>query len=109
MDMGLIWILRLIISMLILRIVFVATDVSPWIVDALLSLVIAREIYRWKLGWSSNPMLWILYIALLWVPLAFTISAISNALSFFNDTYFLFLDVHVLLLGFLFTVLIGFG
>lgn len=102
-----------VIALLALRVIFISIEnlylISPWFVDLALALVIAREIYRWKLSWSSNPLLWILYVSLLWVPVAFGIAAISGFISLSTNSNFLFLDVHALMLGFLFTVLIGFG
>ncbi|MEA1915051.1 MAG: NnrS family protein [Campylobacterota bacterium] len=81
-----------------------------FIVDAVLALYIAKELHRWKLPFpNTNPMLSILHVSLFWVPIAFALAALSNACSFFFASYFLALDIHVLMLGFLFTVLIGFG
>lgn len=79
-------------------------------IDLVLAIFIAKEIYRWKLPYTSkNAMLSILHLAILWIPLTFLISFISKALSLFNNNIFLALDIHSLMLGFLFTVLIGFG
>ena len=81
-----------------------------FIADAILSIIVVKELIRWKLPFPNpNPMLAILHIALFWVPISFFISFISKLISFYNDNYFLALDIHILMLGFLFTVLIGFG
>ncbi|PTB83389.1 NnrS family protein, partial [Sulfurovum lithotrophicum] len=58
---------------------------------------------------NPNPLLWILHIALYWVPVAFLFSALANLITLVTDVYFLALDVHVIVLGFVFTILIGFG
>ena len=80
------------------------------ITDILLSFYIGKELLRWKLPFPNpNPMLSILHIALYWIPVGFFISFISKIIILFNDSYFLSLDIHILMLGFLFTVLIGFG
>ena len=81
-----------------------------FIADGLLTYFTAREILRWQLPFPNpNPLLWILHLALYWVPVAFLFGAMSNLTAMISDTAFLFLDLHILVLGFLFTILIGFG
>ena len=85
------------------------TNIS-FIIDIVLAIYIGREIYRWKLPFpNQNPLLWILHIALFWIPISFVLSFISNAIEFFFQKSFLALDIHSLLIGFLLTILIGFG
>jgi len=81
-----------------------------FVVDFIIFILMAKEIYRYKLPFpNENAMISILHIALFWIPLAFLISFITKTLSLFNGNIFLALDIHTLVLGFLFTVLIGFG
>ena len=81
-----------------------------FIVDFLLAFVITKEIFRWELPFPNpNPLLWILHISLFWIPIAFLFAGISNLTTLIDSTTFLFLDIHILMLGFLFTILIGFG
>ena len=88
---------------------FIYKDMSFGI-ELILAFYIGFEIYRWKLPFpNANPMISILHIALFWIPIAFFIGSITKALSLFNNNMFLALDIHSLMLGFLFTVLIGFG
>jgi uncharacterized protein involved in response to NO len=54
-------------------------------------------------------MLWILHLALYWIPVRFLFAAMSHLTALVSDISFLFLDIHVLMLGFVFTILIGFG
>lgn len=83
---------------------------SSFLVDFFLVYIIGKELYRWKLPFPNpNPLLWILHLALFWIPVAFLLSGISNFFTLYNGTNFLYMDIHGLLLGFLFTVLIGFG
>jgi uncharacterized protein involved in response to NO len=83
---------------------------SSFAVDLLLAFYIGREILRWELPFPNpNPMLWILHLALYWIPVAFLFAAMSNLTALVSDISFLFLDIHVLMLGFVFTILIGFG
>ncbi|SFV52103.1 NnrS protein involved in response to NO [hydrothermal vent metagenome] len=83
---------------------------SSFIVDLILAYIIAKELFRWQLPFPNpNPMLWILHLALYWIPVAFLFGAMSNFITLINGTDFLFLDIHILMLGFVFTILIGFG
>lgn len=83
---------------------------SSFIADFALAYLIAKELLRWKLPFPNpNPLLWILHISLFWIPVAFLFAAMSNLTALLSDTNFLFLDIHILMLGFLFTILIGFG
>jgi uncharacterized protein involved in response to NO len=83
---------------------------SSFIVDILIGAFLARELLRWKLQFPNpNPLLWILHTALYWVPVAFILSGLTNLISLFSNISFLALDVHLLAIGFVFTILIGFG
>ena len=83
---------------------------SSFIVDFIIAYLIGKELLRWELPFPNpNPLLWILHIALYWVPVAFIFSALANLITLVTDTYFLALDIHVIVLGFVFTILIGFG
>jgi uncharacterized protein involved in response to NO len=54
-------------------------------------------------------MIWILHISLFWIPISFLLSGLSNIFTLIDSTNFLFLDIHTVVLGFIFTILIGFG
>jgi len=83
---------------------------SSFIVDILLGILIGKELLRWKLQFPNpNPLLWILHTALYWVPIAFFIGGLTNLVSILTNISFLALDIHTLSLGFIFTILIGFG
>ena len=101
------YVVALLVTHVVLEII--ATNLS-FIVDLILAVYIGKELIRWKLPFPNpNPMVWILHLALYWIPIAFLLSAISNGLEFFYDISFLALGIHSLMLGFLLTVLIGFG
>ena len=103
--------LKTIVILLISHIVLegIYTHLS-FIVDIILAIVIAREIFRWKLVFPHpNPLLWVLHTALYWVPVSLLLGAISNLMTLTTDIYFLALDVHSITIGFVFTMLIGFG
>ena len=81
-----------------------------FVIDFIIFILMTKEIYRYKLPFPhENAMISILHVALFWIPISFFISSITKALSLFNNNFFLALDIHTLVLGFLFTVLIGFG
>jgi len=83
---------------------------SSFIVDLLLAYIIGKEVLSWNLPFPNpNPLLWILHLALYWVPVAFVFGAMANLTKMLTHTTFLQLDIHVLMLGFVFTMLIGFG
>ena len=83
---------------------------SSFIADLVLVYLIGKELQRWNLPFPNpNPLMWILHIAVYWIPVAFILSALTNLISLTTGNYFLFMDIHTLMLGFLFTVMIGFG
>ena len=96
-------------------IVLVVTDVTNFTigsiaVDLFLAFYMFREILRWKLHPFNSPaIVWILHLAVFWLPVAFLFSAISLIAAMMMHTTFYFLGIHLLALGFLTTLLIGFA
>jgi len=83
---------------------------SSFVVDLFIAYLTGKELLRWELPFPNpNPLLTILHIALYWVPIAFILSGLANLISLVSNVYFLALDIHVIVLGFVFTILIGFG
>ena len=83
---------------------------SAFAVDLALAYLIGKELLSWKLPFPNpNPLLWILHISLFWVPVAFALTALTNFITLVSDISFLALDMHILTLGFVFSMLIGFG
>ena len=83
---------------------------SAFIIDLLIGLIIGKEVLRWKLPFpNQNPLLWILHLALFWVPVAFIASTFVNFITLLSGATMLALDIHMLLVGFVFTIMIGFG
>jgi uncharacterized protein involved in response to NO len=80
------------------------------IVTALLSLYLFKEILSWKLPIFDSPaILWVLHLGLFWLPAGLTIDAISRLGEVWLQTSFLFAGLHLLAIGFVTTMLIGFG
>ena len=103
---------KFIFILLLLKTVFILTSSLDFqiIIDILLSIYLAKEFLRWKLSpFDSQPILWILHLALFWLPLGFILSALTLILQWTSGLDFYFLGIHLLALGFLTTVLIGFG
>jgi len=83
---------------------------GSFIIDLLIGALLLKEVLRWRLPFPNpNPLLWILHISLYWAGLAFVLGGLTNLISLWTGTSFLALDVHTLVLGFVFTILIGFG
>jgi len=105
------YLLKVIFSLLLLHIVlegFYAN--SSFVVDIAIGVLIGKEILRWKFQFPNpNPLLWVLHTALYWIPVAFIAGAITNFTTLMTGTSFLALDIHLISLGFVFTMLIGFG
>lgn len=83
---------------------------ASFLVDSLLAYLIGKELYRWKLPFPNpNPLVWILHLALFWIPIAFAISGLTSIIALITHLNFFALGIHTLVLGFFLTVLIGFG
>ncbi|MCW9026761.1 MAG: NnrS family protein [Thiovulaceae bacterium] len=84
--------------------------IAEIIVDILLGLYMLGEFLKWKmLDKNAHPIIWILHLGLFWLPAAFILDAMSLSAELFLDTSFFFLGIHLIALGFLTTILIGFG
>jgi len=74
------------------------------------SALIAKELLRWKLPYKkAEPILWILHLAIFWLPLGLFLGAVADLAALLTDQNWLFVAIHFVLLGFVTTVLIGFG
>ena len=103
---------KIIFVLFLLKSVFVSADIKSMqiIIDLLLGVYMFVEFKRWELHpLQSPPILWVLHLALFWLPLAFFLSALSLGAEMLLDTSFYFLNIHLLAIGFLTTLLIGFG
>jgi len=104
--------IKIVFGLFILKSIFSSADIkiAELIIDTVLALFMLREFLRWDLHPLQSPsILWVLHLALFWLPTAFGLSAISLAAALFLDISFYFLNIHLLAIGFLTTVLIGFG
>ncbi len=80
------------------------------IVDIALGLYIAMEVRRWALPWKGSPaILKILHISLYWLIASLLIGGFVRLVESLTEMNFMQMDVHLLVLGFVTTMLIGFG
>jgi uncharacterized protein involved in response to NO len=103
---------KIIFVLFVLKTLMSAFDVKigEILIDLILALYMLIEFRRWELPlFTSTPILWVLHLALFWLPTAFLLSALSLISELFLDTSLYFFNIHLLALGFLTTVLIGFG
>ena len=103
---------KIIFVLFILKSIFSSVDfkIAEIIIDLLLGVYMLLEFRRWELPIFSSPaILWVLHLALFWLPAAFLLSALSLTTELLVGTSFYFLNIHLIAIGFLTTLLIGFG
>ena len=103
---------KIIFTLFIFKSIFSASGITigEIIIDLLLAAYMAKEFLRWELHPFNSPaILWVLHLALAWLPMAFLLSALSLIAELALGTSFYFLNIHLLAIGFLTTVLVGFG
>ena len=103
---------KIIFVLFVLKSIFASADIksAQIVVDLLLGGYMFVEFKRWDLHpLQSPPILWVLHLALFWLPVSFFLSALSLGAEIFLETSFFFFNVHLLAIGFLTTLLIGFG
>jgi len=82
--------------------------------DIVVTLVLAgylfKEFLNWKLPVFSSPaILWVLHLGLFWLPAGLLIDAVSTLAELWFQISFLFAGMHLVAIGFVTTILIGFG
>jgi len=80
------------------------------VLDILLGLYLMGEFLAWKmLDKNAHAIIWVLHLGIFWLPVAFLMDAIALGAELYLDTDFTYLGIHLLAIGFLTTILIGFG
>ena len=103
---------KIIFVLFLFKSIFSAVDfkIAEIVIDLLLGGYMLYEFLRWELHPFNSPaIMWILHLALFWLPTAFLLSAMSLSAEIFLEISFYFLNIHLLAIGFLTTLLIGFG
>ena len=105
--------LETIFSLLVLKVVLLTFDNVKLnlIVDVPLFILIVKELIKWKLPTFKVPaIMWVLYLGLYWIPVAFFISIIESTMAFISpEIFFEKVVIHTIALGYFVTVLVGFG
>jgi len=104
--------IKIIFVLFIFKSIFASADfkIGEIVIDIILASYMLKEFLRWDLHPFASPsILWVLHLSLFWLPTAFALSAITLTAELVFDTSFYFLNIHLLAIGFLTTVLIGFG
>ncbi len=71
---------------------------------------LTRRFMAWKLPFrKEEPLIWILQIALYWLALGLIVGSIADLFAQIYEKNILALSIHLIALGFLTTILIGFG
>jgi uncharacterized protein involved in response to NO len=105
--------LEIIFALLIFKVVLLSFDNVKLnlLADIPLFIMITRELIKWKLPFFKVPaIMWILYLGLYWIPVAFFISIVESLMAFYNPSIiFEKAAIHAMALGYFLTVLVGFG
>jgi len=103
---------KIIFTLFIAKALFASLEIKmgEMLIDLILTVYMFLEFKRWELKPLESPaILWVLHLALFWLPTAFLLSAFSLLGELLLGTSFYFLNIHLLAIGFLTTLLIGFG
>ncbi len=72
--------------------------------------ILAKEVIRWNLPFKqADAILWILHLAIFWLPVALIMGGFFELASLIFNKSFYALSIHLVVLGFVTTILIGFG
>lgn len=100
-------------SLLVFKVIILSFDnVSLNILcDLPLFVFFLRELIKWKFPIKNTiPIMWILYLAIFWIPIGFLLSITESLVSILEiNFYFEKAVLHTFALGFFLTILIGFG
>ena len=105
--------LTLVFVFLALKVVLLSFDNAKLnlIADVPLFIIITKELIRWKLPFFKVPaIMWVLFLGLYWIPVAFFISIVEGLMAFYDpNIVFEKAVIHTLALGYFITLLVGFG
>ena len=72
--------------------------------------IMMKEVLRWKLPFKqADAILWILHLAIFWLPTALILGGFAELAGLIFGKSFLAISIHLVVLGFLSTIMIGFG
>ena len=84
-----------------------------FVVDLVLALITLLEIIKWRLPlFKVEPILWVLYLALMWIPAGFFLFFLEGAARYFTEGASWFFEqspLHLIAIGYFTTIALGFG
>ncbi len=84
--------------------------VAEAVVTLAAAVYLLKEFLSWRLPVFSSPaILWILHMGLFWLPAGLFIDGITSLGQIWMQTSFIFAGMHLVAIGFMVTILIGFG
>ncbi|MBV5279206.1 MAG: NnrS family protein [Campylobacteraceae bacterium] len=108
------YMMEMVYGLLVLKVVLLLSDNESLniLADLPLFLFFTRELLKWKLSFRNVPaIIWVLYLALLWIPIGFLFSTLISLSQLLGMTSFFFekVIIHTFALGYFTTMLVGFG
>ncbi len=107
--------LEAVFVLLVIKVLLEILQLSRYgfVVDLLLALITLWEIIKWRLPlFKVEPILWVLYLALMWVPVGFFLFFLEGAARYFTAGASLFFEkspLHLIAIGYFTTMAVGFG
>jgi uncharacterized protein involved in response to NO len=103
--------LHVIFVLLVLKALFVFLNINLLFLHVGLFGVLLGELIRWKLPYTKAPaILWVLFLALWWMPVGFGLFMIEDILNLLGyNVYLEKAPLHALAIGYFTTMLVGFG
>lgn len=106
--------LEAVFLLLILKVLLESLQFSGPVVgvDLLLFVLTARELIQWRLPFFKvDAMLWVLYLSLFWIPMAFLLYTVADLSQLLEGSRVVFekSPLHAIAVGYFVTILIGFG
>lgn len=108
------YLMEIVYGLLSVKICFLLLDntMLNLLADIALFVLFTRELWQWKLPLFKVPaIIWVLYLALLWIPIGFFISILIGLSDLIFGMSFVVekVVIHTFALGYFTTILIGFG
>jgi len=107
--------LETVFALLVIRVLLEALQLSQYgfVIDFCLAVITLWEIMKWRLPFFKvEPILWVLYLSLIWMPVGFFLSFLEGAVHFFiGNSTLLFekMALHTIAIGYFTTIAVGFG
>ena len=105
--------LEIVFSLLVLKVILLSygkTELNL-LADIPLFILFTKELIKWKIDYRKvTAIMWVLYLSLYWIPIAFFVSSLESIIYIINSNIvFEKAVIHIIALGFFSTILLGFG